>query len=769
MRVRARIAACLLLAAGAAQSVATAEPFSEAVVELHVNQQAEPTTLLVRRDQDGTLLLRAQDLAALRLRTPTHGALLVNGERYYRLGPEMGALVAFDEGTQSGHVTLPPHAFQATHRDTTPTTGPRAAQRTAGAFVNYDLSFEQDHHDGAGGGFFEWGVFGAPGVLTGTVVARYERSETALARLDTTWTQDFPERLTTLRVGDSISTPGTWGRAVRFGGVQYGTNFNTQPSLVTTPLLAARGEAAVPSTVDVFVNQRRVAREEVPPGPFAIERLPTLTGAGQLQVVVTDALGRQQVIVQPYYSGTALLRPGLHEYAVELGGLREDYGVRSFGYGDAVGTASWRRGYTDAVTAGARIEGQADGTAALGTDLAWQAGRIGIVTAQAAASRGEHGASGYLAGLGLEYGGQRFSAHAHAQATTREFRQVGLDEVASAPRMRFFGGVGWNLLRYGGVQLAYGLQSYHDAAPVETIGLSYTLTLGRAGYLGLFGSVTSAADADTDANLLLTWTLPLGDRRTFSSALERVGGASGVGGGLAAHASLQRDLPSDSGLGYRLSASTADEQDASVAWQGRAGAVSTEYARRSGGSAVRVGATGAVALTSAGAMPTRRLDQSFAVVQVADYAGLNVYLDNQPVGRTDARGRVLVAPLRPHERNRVSIDPVEVPLDGAIGTAAIDVTPGFRSGAVVRFPVDRAAAATLRLVLENGEPVPAGAQATLGATSFPVALDGLLYVEGLREPTRLQVRWQGGTCSVSVRPPTDGGPIPDLGTLRCDP
>ena len=60
-------------------------------------------------------------------------------------------------------------------------------------------------------------------------------------------------------------------------------------------------------------------------------------------------------------------------------------------------------------------------------------------------------------------------------------------------------------------------------------------------------------------------------------------------------------------------------------------------------------------------------------------------------------------------------------------------------------------------------------QATLGTASYPVALDGLLYVEGLREPTQLQVRWQGGECSVPVRRPAGSDPIPDLGTLRCHP
>jgi hypothetical protein len=85
-------------------------------------------------------------------------------------------------------------------------------------------------------------------------------------RLDSTWTLDFPERLATLRVGDAISASGAWGRSVRFGGVQFGTNFSTQPTLVTTPLLYAQGEAIVPSTVDVFVNNRRWRARTCRPG-----------------------------------------------------------------------------------------------------------------------------------------------------------------------------------------------------------------------------------------------------------------------------------------------------------------------------------------------------------------------------------------------------------------------------------------------------------------------------------------------------------------------
>jgi outer membrane usher protein len=769
VNLRRCIAATLWLAAGqpllaTGASPAPPEPFAESIVELRVNEQAEATTLVVRHDADGTLLVRAADLATLRLRTPGRGAVNVNGERYYRLGPDMGAVVDFDAATMTGRVTLPAKAFLPTQRALAGPDAPRLAQDKTGGFLNYDVSAEETDGRRSGGGFFELGAFGSQGVVTQTLVARQDDEAGGAKRLDTTWTRDFPERVATLRVGDSITTPSAWGRALRFGGVQFGTNFSTQPLLVTTPLLAATGEAVVPSTVDVFVNGRQVASEGVPPGPFTIDRLPALSGAGQMQVVVTDALGRQQVLTQPYYSGTALLRAGLSEYSAELGSVREDYGTRSFGYGDLIGVAALRRGVTDRLTAGARAEAQADGVYALGGEAAWQVGTLGIVTGQLAAG-GDDDDSGALLGLGLEHSGPRYSAFLQTQYAARGFRQSGMEGLTSLPRQRSFAGFGMDLGRYGNAQLAYGVQSFYDDDTVQTLGFNYSLTLGALGFLGLYASHTDAGGSDT--SLLLSWTMSLGERRTVSTLLQQSTASEELGGGFDATTTLQRDLPPGRGFGYRLSVSSSDRQDAYAAWQGNAGTATVDYARRDGLSGVRVGATGALALTGAGVLPARRLDQSFAVVQVADYEGLMVYVDNQPIGRTDERGRVLVETLRAYEQNEISVNPTEVPMDGSLAQSSIRVTPAYRSGTLVRFPVERAQAATLRLRTPDGRPVPAGAVATLAGQSFPVALDGLLYVEGLSGTVPIAVEWDGRRCTFEARRPDGDDPVPDLGEKTC--
>jgi outer membrane usher protein len=765
VRARLSIAVALALAGAIAAAGPVTDPFAESIVEVTVNGEHLDAPLVVRRDADGTLLVRARDLGALRLRTPAKGAIMVNGQRYYRIDQDLGAVVSFDEQTQSVDLNLPAGAFLPTTARYTSADGPPAALVQTGAFVNYDASVERAAGQTSTGAFVETGVFGKQGVVTNSMVARTGDGQQGVVRLDTTWTRDFPERMTTLRLGDAVSTSGTWGRSVRFAGVQYGTNFNTQPTFVTTPLLGAGGEAVLPSTVDVFVNGNPVASESVQPGPFQIEGVPAVNGAGQLQVVVTDALGRQQVVTQPYYAGSALLRQGLAEYSVELGAIRRDYAIRSGDYGNAVGAATYRRGITDRVTAGVHAEGQTGGAAAAGVDGAVQIGDVGIASGNAALG-GDSGALGWLAGFGFESNGRRLSLFARGLYASESFAQLGDTPSHPRPRTRAFGGLGFNLDRFGSLQFAYGRQENWSGPGSQSVGLGYSLSLGVLGWLNLFANYYGSDDSRTD--LMLTWTLPFGERGSASTSLQQAsGGDDHAQNGFSAVATVQQNLPVGPGSGYVASLSSNDEGHFGYGYQGRAGLVTADYARANGQDGTRIGAVGGLAISGAGVMPSRRLDQSFAIVQLADYPGIEVFVDNQPVGRTDSQGRVLLDRLRPYQANEVSIDPDTLPMDATLASAKMTVTPAYRSGVSVKFPVSRADAMTLRLVRPEGEPVPAGATVMLEGNPFPVGLDGLVYLSGVASNAHAAVTWKGGQCAADFTRPSEGGPVPDLGDVTC--
>ncbi len=763
MRAALSLAISLALATPLVHAADGPDAFLESVVEFTVNGQPAITTLVVRRDADGTLLLRAADLATLRLKQPARGVLLVNGERYYRLGAEMGARVSFDATTQHADVTLPPEAFLATVRSASAADLPRVTTPTLGGFLNYDLYGESTSERTSLGGIAEAGVFTPHGVGTNTLLSRDDDDSRSAVRLETTWTLDLPERLATLRLGDAISASGAWGRSVRFGGVQFGTNFATQPTLVTTPMLAARGSAVVPSTVDVFVNGAQVASQDVPPGPFTIDHVPSITGAGQMQVVITDALGRQQVLSQPYYTGPALLRAGLNEYSFELGSMREDYGYASNAYGDLVAAATFRRGFTDQVTAEAHVEAQAGGPAAVGLNGAWQMGEFGILSATMAG--GGVDAMGWLAGFGFEHNGQRSSLFARTQFASESFAQLGTVELENTPKQRTFVGFGLDFARYGNLQVAYGLQSFWTSRSQETIGVSHALTLGDFGFLNLI--VSQSIGADTATDVFLNWTMPFGDRRSAAVSLRQSTGVTD-GDDFAAVASVQQSLPAGTGVGYQVSLASNEDAQLGYSYQGRAGLASVQYARRNDTDGWRADVSGGLAITAAGVMPARRLDRSFAVVKVADFENLTVYVENQPIGRTDSRGRILLDGLRPYERNEISIDPTQLPMDAALAMPVMQVTPAYRSGALVEFPVTRASPATLRLVQSDGTVVPAGASVRTQQETAPVGLQGLVYLGEAAGRQRAVAEWVGGhRCEFTFTRAAGTDPVPDLGTIAC--
>lgn len=111
-------------------------------------------------------------------------------------------------------------------------------------------------------------------MLDSSFLGQVDGQEESFTRLETTWTYSEPEGLRRWHLGDVISGSLTWTRPVRLGGGQLSTDFSLRPDLVTFPTPLVRGDAAVPSSVDIYVNSIRRLSENVRPGPFEILDLP---------------------------------------------------------------------------------------------------------------------------------------------------------------------------------------------------------------------------------------------------------------------------------------------------------------------------------------------------------------------------------------------------------------------------------------------------------------------------------------------------------------
>jgi outer membrane usher protein len=760
---------------------------TESVLEILTSPEGEGTMLVVLRDPTGGIYLEEHDFEKLRLHRPRTAPREHDGHRYYLLTAIAGLTVHIDEVQQRVLVSAPAVAFDTTHLSPNARVYPPVTPSSPGAFLNYQISAQEVGSQRNDGALAEVGVFAGTGVITNTAVARSTPQSTVLVRLDSTYTHDFPDNLQTLDVGDSISDPGSWGNAVRFAGVRFAKNFALRPDLLTTPLLSTAGTATVPSTVDVFVNNQLATSSPLPAGPFIVDRLPTLSGAGDVSVVVRDALGREQVMTQSFYSTATLLAKDLTEYSVNVGTVRENYALSSDQYESAIAEVNYRRGITEAFTLEGHGEYLKDEASAAGVNAVLGVGAYGAVNFTTASGSDATG-RGWLNGVGAEHRSGRFSFLVNGEWASPHFAQVGeaLDP-AERLRQRTLVQAGTTFGRLGTLSLALARESYRSAPQQQTVGLTQSVTIGQAGTInlaltrtriaasqptvefdalpGLQNLMLAASPAQASTSIYLTYVVSLGHRRTASVAVVEGQGSGAPPAGVTA--TFSESPPVGPGSGYRVSASSTGNYDADWRQQFQAADVEVEAVRNQGVSGLSAYATGAVTFLGDKFDATRSVTGSFALVDVAGLANVAVYVENQLTAHTDASGEALLYNLRPYEANRISIEPEELPLDTAIAATSTLIAPSFRGGVIVHFPVERIRSATLRLLLDSGTPVPAGAQVKFGAMSFPVVLEGLVYVTGYTRAMPGQASGEFGVCTFELPAPSLNDTTPDLGQISC--
>lgn len=744
--------------------IAPAAREEELLLQVDVNAQGLADTALVLRGADGRMAVPADSLDRWRLRRPDVAPRFSNGAPYYPLDAIPGVTYVYDAAKQRLTITAPPRAFTDTRFANAAERYPAPTAPQLGGFLNYNLFGSHASGESQYAGQFEMGLFSPYGVLVAGLLAQDSAGAKSAVRLDTTWTSDFPQRLTTLRIGDAVNVPGAWGRAVRFGGVQYSTNFATQPGYITFPAIAANGQAALPSTVDVFVNNALVAQRPVPPGPFSITNIPTVNGSGNVRLVVRDLFGREQVISQPFYASVSLLKAGLEDYSYEAGFERNNFGVESFDYGRAVASATYRRGITDELTGEVRGEAARD-LAAAGIAANYLITDIGVVSVTAAASGGGAG-TGALGGVGFQRQTGHFSVGAQAQWTSAEFREIGVTPESPLPLRQLSASLGYQFERFGSAGITYVAQDFRTKPNIHVLSLGYSIGLGPWAFL----SLSAAKTFGTGGNIALgaTVTVPLGDR-TLAAASYNGTRSSTQGNTSDTSFTLQRSVPAGEGYGYRIIAHTDGEIQASGTWQNNIGTYTADVSRFQGANAARLSVAGGIGYVGGHAFLSRQITDSFGVVRVADYPDVGVLQDNQPVGRTNADGYAVLPQLRAYDVNRVSIDEHDLPLDAQVDKLKMEAVPYYRSGLLLDFPVRRSHGATLRIRLDDGAPIPSGAivQVTGRDEDFPVGLDGEAYVTGLEENNRLRATWKGKSCEFDAAFPRSPDPLPSLGTFVC--
>jgi outer membrane usher protein len=722
----------------------------EALVEVSINGDVQPQWVLVRLAESGAVQVMSAELNLWGIVVPerilgaaTDGAGYVDLDAVPGIHGELNGLASRLEVTVQPSL-LQPHSLSLA---SAPAADP--ALSPPGVFANYDLTGTASPGVRGLSGLFEAGVFRGPVVANTTWLATSLGTGLSQGvRLESALVADFPASHSSLRIGDGLVQPSPAGAQLRMAGVSWGTDFSTTPQFITFPLPAIHGEAVVPSAVDLLVNGNPIQHMSVPAGPFTLERIPVPNGSGELSFMVRDALGREQVVHENYYASQQLLSAGLSDWRLDVGTRRQDFALRSNAYSGWIAHSSWRRGLTDSVTGELQVAGD-EGLRNVAAALTGTLNGIAVWNTSLTCSQGSE-TRGCQVGAGLRQQTRYTGFGLDVTQATSEFATLTDSTLNPTPRTRVTGHLGLHVPRLGSLVLFTSWRHEADGANTSYWAVSAGRTLGELGHVDF---LASRIPGQRGSSLLaLQFTHRLAGGNTTSLRMSNESGAPGIA------AMFERNAPAGPGYGYQVSAEQGDvgRVDARASWNGEHETASAWVQQSGGQTFAQAGLSGAALWFASEPFLVRRLDQGFAVARVSGLSGLPIYHDGQVVAYTGRDGTALVTGLRPFETNEISVDPAQLPLSADVPSTSFHPVPFRRGGVLVDVAIREAA--SIRLLREDGSPVPSGAWVHTSASRVPVGLDGSAFVQVQPGVNRLEVTWEGGRCFAELRFPV---PQPD--------
>ncbi len=755
---------CFIALAAAAQQAGP----QALIVSITLNGEPKGETIAYMSGRNNFLLKR-QDFEEM-AKVPADVELIeIDGELYVPLNSLPGATVKFDENILGLDITLPPEAFEK--QVYSATGGQRqseAPQQTAtSALFNYRLAYAGSDSTAQG----VWSLATEQAVTLQSWLLRNQSfhlrspSQSSSVRFETQFVRDDRRNMRRLIAGDAFTAGAELGGSVQMGGLSLSKAYQLSPYFIRRPSANFSGSVALPSDVELYVGNTRFLRQSVSPGPFEIGGVNYYGGQRDVRVVIRDMFGREQIIDYPFYFADEGLAQGLHDYSYHAGVLRENFGVESDQYGEAAVSAFHKYGFSDSWTLGLRGEGTADYWN-LGPSIVYRSNGFGVLSLNGAGSRDRAARrDGTALSLAHSYQAGDFSTFLALRQFSQAYAVLHSGTPLKLPRRDLNVALTYAPAGFGSLNLGYRQLALPGEPVTRSATLSYSKTVWRN--VNLLGSYRHSFDAGSPDELFLTLLFAPGAGHTASTFVNTSGEHARSSG-----AQFSNTVPQGEGLAYRLNVQDNRDEFGSSSllspelnYFGRYGVASGELSSlKSSGqtsTAYTFALAGAAAAVGSRIGFSRPINDSFGMAEITPpVAGVRVYQNSQEIGRTGDNGRVFLPNLMSFADNDVSINDKDVPIDYTIERAARAVSPSFRSGSLIVFPVLRTQGFTGSLKYRAGKkqrPLEYY-EVTLDAdgktVTFPTGRNGDFYLENL-PPGRYAAKVQIGAkpCRFSLEIP----------------
>jgi outer membrane usher protein len=730
------------------------------LLELCVNGSCYGTAFVVLEHEH--VLVDAESLGRVHLTLHSESAQTIDGKQFFDANlPASGVKAQVDAAAGRLVLSAPARAFGGSRIDLA--TAPRAdtAGAVPSAYVNYGVSAGTMHDNS---------IYLDTGFAVGRGLLRDNPSwdeTTGFSRGLTRFEYDEPGTLARWTIGDQTasSSDGLGGSAL-LGGIGIARAFDLNPYLITYPQPVISGVLQAPGTVDIYENGVLVGQRQVPAGPFSLANLGIAAGANNVRVVVQDPFGGTTVLQQSFYGATQLLAPGLSDYAYEIGLERASTLANGYLTGRAVLLARDSYGFNDLITAGFRLEAE-NGLVNAGPSMSVRL-PAGVLSAGVAGSHAD-GGNGYGASASYQYNTRNFSAGASTQIYSNDYLRIGDELLAPAERTRRVStlSAAWLPSSHLSFQLSAGNTHFDDGSRQINEGLSSEIDLIGGARITLSFNHQLNFPGSNDNQLMLTFAMPLG---SGSIGLQ---GSHDQNGGNSYGFFAQRSVPINTGFGYNVNVqdtSTGSSGLGQLSYQGQYGLAQLTAQRIGGDTAEGLLVSGSLVALDGRVYAGRALQNGYALVETPGLSNVGITSQNQPIGKTDANGNLIIYNLLPYQMNKLGIDQGSVPLDYQIEAIDELVSVPRLGGSIVRFDIHELHAAKGVLML-GGHAVKYG-NASILIENKPmrtlIGLDGSFYFSDLPPGKHvLEAETARGPLTCPMRVPASSTPLVDLGKIEC--
>ncbi len=589
--------------------------------------------------------------------------------------------------------------------------------------------------------------------------------------LDTYWQKDFQNKAISLTIGDSQSRALDWTRSTRISGFKIAKNYNLQPYQVISPLESFKGSVLLPSTVDLLINGIKQSSNQVAPGQFNIQSVPSITGAGNAQLVITDLNGQQREVSFSLFGSAQLLRQGFSDWDINLGVSKLDYAIKSFQYShDPVFNGSYRYGLSHDTTLESHAEFTKDLEMAGFAITQRLPYRLGIVNAAYSYSQLNDDA-GQLYKLGYEWSNKTFNVSLKHQAASEHYGDIAstLGYDYSKQMDQAFLGFNTKLGQFGG---SYAEQQYDEVRNKFLIfNWSYVFKSHR--YLNF--SMTRDLEHKNNS-FYLSLNIPL-DRQTNATIYAQDHDKTQYS------ANIRRTaLQSKPDWGWFANTSYTDAENYMMQGQLQRQNNYGEWNIGLQNSKINgvdyttsmASARGSVVMMQNSLFAMRQSLGSFAVISTDGVPNIPVQIENRQVGKTNSKGLLLVDYLNAYQHNSISIDTLALPIDYKIETTRIDAVPFNGSGVYVKFPLSRVKSIQFNVQDKNGQLITMGSRVwnqdkqpqENQVENTIVAREGLVYLDDIQYSS-IYIEQNDQYCQVKLPDLSHRFGYIDLGNLTC--